>query len=91
MNARLQSTQPESYILDDHLASGQNAVKIPEATPIFRRHKLDFRIEGHPYRLTTWPHSFKFKTLRGGNLVLRCGILVFVPSTYLQARLPRFP
>ena len=42
MNARLQSTQPESYVLDDQQAIGQIAVQIPGATAIFRRHKLDF-------------------------------------------------
>jgi len=42
MNASLQSTQPEAYVLDDQQAIGQIAVQLPGATAIFRRHKLDF-------------------------------------------------
>ena len=42
MNVRLQSIQPETYVLDDQQAIGQIAVQIPGATAIFRRHKLDF-------------------------------------------------
>ena len=42
MNARLQSTPTETYVLDVHQAIGQIAVQLPGATAIFRRHKLDF-------------------------------------------------
>jgi regulator of cell morphogenesis and NO signaling len=42
MNARLQSSPAEAYILDVHQAIGQIAVQLPGATAIFRRHKLDF-------------------------------------------------
>jgi regulator of cell morphogenesis and NO signaling len=42
MNARLQSAQPEAYVLDDQQAIGHIAIQIPGATALFRRHKLDF-------------------------------------------------
>jgi regulator of cell morphogenesis and NO signaling len=42
MNARLPSTEPEAFVLDDQQAIGQIAVELPGATAIFRRHKLDF-------------------------------------------------
>lgn len=42
MNARLQSTEPETFILHDQQAIGQIAVELPGATAIFRRLKLDF-------------------------------------------------
>ena len=42
MNARLPSTQPEAFVLDDQQAIGQIAVQLPGATAIFRRLKLDF-------------------------------------------------
>ena len=42
MNARLQSTEPETFILHDQQAIGQIAVELPGATAIFQRLKLDF-------------------------------------------------
>jgi regulator of cell morphogenesis and NO signaling len=42
MNARLQTNQPEAFALNDQQTLGQIAVKLPGATAIFRRHKLDF-------------------------------------------------
>lgn len=42
MNARLQSTEPATFVLDDQQAIGQIAVELPGATAIFRRLKLDF-------------------------------------------------
>jgi len=42
MNARLPSTQPEAFVLDDQHAIGHIAVQLPGATAIFRRYKLDF-------------------------------------------------
>jgi regulator of cell morphogenesis and NO signaling len=42
MNARLQSTEPETFVLDEQQSIGQIAVELPGATAIFRRLKLDF-------------------------------------------------
>jgi regulator of cell morphogenesis and NO signaling len=42
MNARLQTTQSEAFVLNAEHAIGQIAVQLPGATAIFRRLKLDF-------------------------------------------------
>jgi len=42
MNHRLQSTQPEAFVLNVQQTLGRIAVQLPGATAIFRRHKLDF-------------------------------------------------
>lgn len=47
MNARLPSTQPETFVLDDQQTIGHIAVQLPGATAIFRLHKLDFCCGGN--------------------------------------------
>jgi regulator of cell morphogenesis and NO signaling len=47
MNARLHTTQPEAFVLNEQQAIGHIAVQLPGATAIFRRHKLDFCCSGH--------------------------------------------
>ena len=47
MNARLQTTAPQSLTLTADQSIGQIAVQLPGATAIFRRLKLDFCCGGH--------------------------------------------
>ena len=42
MNARLQTTESEAFVLSAEQAIGQIAVQLPGATAVFRRLKLDF-------------------------------------------------
>lgn len=42
MNARLQTTQPQTFVLDAQQSLGTIAVQLPGATAVFRRLKLDF-------------------------------------------------
>lgn len=47
MNARLQTNQPEVFVLDAEQSLGHIAVQLPGATAVFRRLKLDFCCGGH--------------------------------------------